>query len=180
MTEKDQWVALPEERFLSYRNWTTPKGYLCGTTAASVLLAYYQDYIDETIIPTYIRRKNSRQKDTLVHFLQLFIQPLGLPTIALQVSHGLSTYFNHVDVDLRARMTMVGGWHRAVKRIDQGKPVIVGVLKVLGSTYGNHWVTAYGYLETSNGERFLKVHDNWGNYKQVIPASWVNGTVSLP
>lgn len=51
-------------------------------------------------------------------------------------------------------MTMAGGWQRAVKRIDQGKPVVVGVLKVLGSTYGNHWVTAYAYMETGEGERF--------------------------
>jgi hypothetical protein len=100
--------------------------------------------------------------------------------VAWQVAHGLSEYFDYTDKKLRARMTMAGGWQRAVKRIDQGKPVIVGVLKVLGSTYGNHWVTAYAYMETSEGERFLKVHDNWGNYNKIIPAKWVNGTVSLP
>ncbi|TXW87191.1 hypothetical protein D4M61_30325, partial [Klebsiella pneumoniae] len=79
----------------------------------------------------------------------------------------------------RGRATVFGGWQRACKRIDQGKPVIVGLLKPLGSTYGNHWVVAYAYLETETG-RYLKVHDNWGNYNQVIPASWINGTVSLP
>jgi hypothetical protein len=39
---------------------------------------------------------------------------------------------------------------------------------------------AYAYAETASGERYFKVHDNWGNYKKVIPASWVNGTVTLP
>lgn len=180
MEIKDQWIELPEERFLAYRTWTTPKGYLCGTNTAAVLLAYYQDYIDESIIPTYIRTKKSRKKETLAHFLQLFIQPMGLPTIAWQVSHGLSSYFDHVGYPSRARMTMFGGWQRIVKRINQGKPVIVGVAKILGSTYGNHWVTAYGYMETSMGQRYLKVHDNWGNYNKVIPVKWVNGTISLP
>lgn len=178
--KKDEWIGIPEERFRAYRQWTTPQGYLCGTHAAAVLLAYYQDYIDEEVIPTYIRQKNSRQSKALVKFLQLFIQRYGLPTVAWQVAHGLSAYFDYTDKKLRARMTMAGGWQRAVKRIDQGKPVIVGVLKVLGSTYGNHWVTAYAYMETSEGERFLKVHDNWGNYNKIIPAKWVNGTVSLP
>ena len=178
MTE--QWIGIPEERFKAYRNWTTPKGYLCGPHAAAVLLAYYQDYLDERLVPTYIRRKHSPQKETLQHFLQLFIQPLGLPTIALQVSHGLSAYFAHIGVTLRGRMTMIGGWQRAVKRIDQGKPVIVGLAKILGSTYGNHWVTAYAYLEDEKGQRFLKVHDNWGSYNKIIPASWINGTISLP
>lgn len=177
---KDQWIGIPEERFKTYRRWITPKGYLCGTYAAAILLGYYQDHIDESVVPNYIRIKNSRKVETLAHFLQMFIQPKGFPTVSLQVAHGLSAYFSHTGVNLRGRMTMVGGWQRAKKRIDQGKPVIVGVVKVLGSTYGNHWVTAYAYMETSEGERFLKVHDNWGDYKKVIPAKWVNGTVSLP
>lgn len=177
---KDQWVGIPEERFKAYRRWTTPKGYLCGTYAATVLLAYYQDYVDDSIIPSYIRRKKSTDSKALAHFLQLFIQAKGFPTTSIQVAHGLSSYFSHVDIQLRGRMTLAGGWQRAKKRIDQGKPVIVGVVKVFGSTYGNHWVTAYAYLETSDGERFLKVHDNWGEYNKIIPAKWVNGTVSLP
>lgn len=57
---------------------------------------------------------------------------------------------------------------------------MIGILKVLGSTYGNHWVTAYAYFETETGERYYKLHDNWGDYHKVIPASWSNGTVSLP
>ena len=34
-------------------------------------------------------------------------------------------------------------------------------LEAFRSTYGNHWVVAYAYLETETG-RYLKVHDNWG------------------
>ncbi|HIY58054.1 MAG TPA: C39 family peptidase [Candidatus Tetragenococcus pullicola] len=180
ITKKDRWIGISEDRFKNYQNWTTPSGYLCGTHAATVLLAYYQDFIDESLIPNYIRKKNSRQYQTLSHFLQAFIQPYDFPTTSFQVSHGLSKYFCLTKKPLRARMTMVGGWQRAVKRIDEGKPVIVGVLKILGSTYGNHWVTAYAYMETSNGQRYLKVHDNWGNYNKIIPAKWINGTVSLP
>ena len=93
--------------------------------------------------------------------MRLLIQPHGLPTIAWQVAHGLSRFFTHFDLPYRGRATVFGGWQRACKRIDQGKPVIVGLLKPLGSTYGNHWVVAYAYLETETG-RYLKVHDNWG------------------
>lgn len=178
--EKDVWHGLPEERFKAYRHWTTPKGYLCGTYASSVLLAYYQDYIDEGLIPAFIRRKHNRDVRALANFLQLFIQRHGFPTLAWQVAHGLSSYFSHNQIKLRGRATILGGWQRAVKRIDQGKPVIVGVNQLLGSTYGNHWVVAYAYQETIEGERFFKVHDNWGNHAAVIPVKWVNGTVSLP
>ncbi|MHC5269615.1 hypothetical protein ACYSNO_10585 [Enterococcus sp. LJL98] len=178
--EKEIWHGLPEERFKTYRHWITPKGYLCGTYASIVLLAYYQDFIDESLIPAFIRRKNSREVQPLASFLQLFIQRQGLPTVAWQVAHGLSRFFHYQQNPLRGRATMLGGWQRVVKRIDQGKPVIVGVNRLLGSTYGNHWLVAYAYLETPSGKRYLKVHDNWGNHAAVIPMRWVNGTVSLP
>lgn len=178
--EKDVWHGLPEERFELYQNWRTPSGYLCGTYAASVLLAYYQDYLDSAVIPRYIRQKLSGDGETLANFLRLFVQRHGLPTIAWQVAHGISCFFNHHGYPVQARATMIGGWQRSVKRIDQGKPLIIGLNQLLGSTYGNHWVVAYAYMETNQGERYLKIHDNWGNYRAVIPAKWVNATVSLP
>ena len=178
--EKDVWHGLPEERFELYQNWRTPSGYLCGTYAASVLLAYYQDYLDSAVIPRYIRQKLSGDGETLANFLRLFVQRHGLPTIAWQVAHGISCFFKHHGYPVQARATMIGGWQRSVKRIDQGKPLIIGLNQLLGSTYGNHWVVAYAYMETSQGERYLKIHDNWGNYRAVIPAKWVKATVSLP
>lgn len=33
-----------QKNVLRYKKWATPSGYLCGTYAAAVLLAYYQDY----------------------------------------------------------------------------------------------------------------------------------------
>lgn len=176
----DQWVGIPAERFKPYKNWKTPSGYLCGTYAAAVLLAYYQDYLDDKIIPNALRKKNQYQAPALIEMLRILIQPHGLPTFSLQVAHGLSKFFGHFNIPYRGRMTVIGGWSRATKRIRQGKPVIIGILAPLGSTYGNHWVTAYAYLETSGGKRYFRVHDNWGNYDKVIPARWVNGTVSLP
>jgi hypothetical protein len=34
-------------------------------------------------------------------------------------------------------------------------------------------------METSAGDRFYKIHDNWGKSEAVIPAEWGNGTISL-
>lgn len=178
--EANEWIGIPEERFARYRHWKTPSGYLCGTYATAVFLAYYQDYIDKEILSEKLRRKNTTQNQPLVDMLQVMIQRHGLPTLPLQVGHGLSKFFDFYKLPYRARTTTFGGWHRAVKRIDQGKPVVIGLLKGLGSTYGNHWVVAYAYKETADGKRYLKVHDNWGNHHKVIPASWINGTISLP
>lgn len=178
--EEKQWIGLSEEQFFRYKNWTTPSGYLCGTYASAVFLAYYQDYMDFKIIPSTIRKPRQKDNQLLVRHLQRYIQPHGLPTLSWQVAHGISRFTQRADTEYRARATMLGGWQRACKRINQGQPVILGILKVLGSTYGNHWVVAYAYSETRDGKRFFKVHDNWGSYNRVIPAHWVNGTVSFP
>lgn len=176
----DCWIGLPETRFSTYKNWRTPSGYLCGTYAATVLLAYYQDYQNEQLIPPELRKKGSQKHEKLSEALRKTIQPLGLPTVPLQVSRGITKFLQKTDYPYSARSTVAGSWQRTTKRLRQGKPVILGLLKVLGSTYGNHWVTAYAYYESSTGERFYKVHDNWGNDARIIPATWCNGTVSLP
>lgn len=177
---KEQWIGLSADKFKAYKNWTTPENGLCGSYAALVLIAFYQDHIDSAIVPSFIRQKNSKNKENLVHYLRLFIQKRGFPTIAYQVAHGLSSYFSYFGLKYRARTTMVGSWQRVVKRINQGKPVIIGLNQLLGSNYGNHWVVAYAYKETAEGKRYVKVHDNWGNYQKIIPAKWINGTISLP
>lgn len=176
----DCWVGLPEQRFLTYKKWKTPSGYLCGTYAAAVLLAYYQDYHMPNLMPSDLRQKDSRDAKELIQKLRKTIQPLGLPTVPIQVSTGVSAFFRTQQQPIYARSTVVGSWQRATKRIREGKPVMIGILRLLGSTYGNHWVTAYAYYESASGERYYKVHDNWGNTNKVIPASWGNGTVSLP
>lgn len=175
----DQWVGIPEERFASYKNWRTTSGFLCGTYAASVLLAYYQDYFDENIIPANQRVAKQSDGSVFIQAVQRSVQPINLPTIPLQVGIGLSRYLSKHHQPYRPRTTSIGCWQRATKRIKKGQPVLVSIMGWLGSSYGNHWVTAYAFLETSQGQRYYKVHDNWGNYKKVIPASWGNGTVSL-
>ncbi|MGM0215371.1 hypothetical protein [Enterococcus sp. AZ109] len=176
----DSWVELPEECFKTYRSWRTPSGYLCGTYASSVLLAYYQDYLNEAILPTSLREKGSTDNQALIAAMKPMLQPIDLPTVPAQISFGLNRFLKKYQVEARVRFTTTGAWQRSTKRISQGKPVMIGILRLLGSTYGNHWVVAYGFLEKSNGKRFYKIHDNWGSYNKIIPAHWANGTISFP
>ena len=61
----NQWIEL--ESFEIYRDWKTPRGFLCGTYASSVLLAYWQDQLDADCLPNGLREKNSPQNEELVH-----------------------------------------------------------------------------------------------------------------
>ncbi len=84
--------GIARRTFLRYKKWATPSGYLCGTYAAAVLLAYYQDYRKEWMLPNEIRKKNTADSLVLTKALRSQIQPLGLPTIPFQVSTGISSF----------------------------------------------------------------------------------------
>ena len=177
---KNKWVELPPENFARYQTWQTPSGFLCGTYAAAVLLAFTQDQVQPDLLPKTIRTPGEAAPDRLISVLQPVLQPLDLPTIPAQIAVLLNHFLaRYSQVAPRVRFTSVGGWYRAVKRITSGQPVMIGLLKLLGSTYGNHWVVAYGFYENERGERFFKIHDNWGHSDKIIPASWVNGTISF-
>jgi hypothetical protein len=178
-TEAARWIGLTSEKFQPYQNWKTPNGFLCGTYASAVLLAYYQDNVAAHLLPPTVRVAHDPTADTLAPFLKPMIQRFGLPTVPVQVASGLNRFFRQYQVACRARFTSVGSWTRVTRRIAAGQPVLISILRVLGSTYGNHWVVAYAYQETAAGERFYKIHDNWGAVDAVIPARWANGTVTI-
>lgn len=60
----EQWIEL--NSFEPYRDWKTPRGFLCGTYASSVLLAYWQDQIDDRILPNGLRKKENEQNEALI------------------------------------------------------------------------------------------------------------------
>ncbi|WP_137665159.1 hypothetical protein [Enterococcus hulanensis] len=173
----DQWNEL--KSFETYREWKTPRGFLCGTYASSVLLAYWQDHLDDRCVPKGLREKGSSQNEELIHALQPVLQPIDFPTVPLQISLGLNHFFRRYRIPFRARSTAAGSWQRVTKRIMAGEPVMIGLLQMFGSTYKNHWVVVHGFMETADGQKFYKIHDNWGKSDAIIPAQWGNGTISL-
>lgn len=177
MYPQNQWVQLND--FALYRQWKTPSGFLCGTYASSVLLAYYQDNLNPKILPKKIRTQYQKENQELVAGLQPLLQKIDLPTLPLQINFGLNRFFKKYHSGYRARFTSSGSWQRVTKKILQGEPVMVGVMKWLGSSYGNHWVVVHGFYEGVDGKRYYKIHDNWGNAEKIIPARWGNGTISL-
>lgn len=171
-----EWVGLAGAAFAPYRSWRAT-GQLCGSYAAAVMLAYYQDQVAPDFAPEKIRVPHGEGR-RLIETLAHEIQPRGYSTIPVQVAMGINRLYQKYDLPHQAEFWHLGGWSQLTKRLAQGQPVVTGLLKILGSSYGNHWVTAYAYL-VKDGERFLKVHDNWGNHQKVITADWLNGLVYL-
>lgn len=97
-TETARWIGLASEKFQPYQNWKTPNGFLCGTYASAVLLAYYQDNVAAHLLPPTVRVAHDPTADTLAPFLKPMIQRFGLPTVPVQVASGLNRFFRHYQV----------------------------------------------------------------------------------
>lgn len=145
--------------------------FLCGTYASSVLLAYWQDQIDDRILPNGLR-KRERTKRSADSSAAAFVAADRFSNCTASDFFRLKSLFRRYRISYRARGTVAGSWQRVTKRILKGEPVMIGLLQLFGSSYKNHWVVVHGFMETSDGQKFYKIHDNWGKSAAVIPAEW--------
>lgn len=177
-------LGIPSERMKKYAHWINQNG-TCGMMAAAVLLAYYQDYIDENIIPKHIREKDSTDVNKLYETLLKDISsfsPKG--TIAYDVSLGINRFLRKQKTNqhfkARGSLTPTFGITKTRLNQTQPKPTIVGLNTYLNApkNYGNHWVLAYRTLELDN-QKFYQVHDNHGRYNAIINVRWTIGVIRL-
>lgn len=182
--DNPHWIGIEKERMTRYQSWIN-RDATCGMISAAVLLAYYQDYIDESIIDESIRRKGSSSYENLYPELLKEItsfSPKG--TIAYDVSMGINRFLRKQKRNHRykAKGSLVPTFGIVSSKLKQKepKPVIVGLNTLLGSpkNYLNHWVLAYQVLQINNQKYYL-VHDNHGRAHALINARWTIGVVRL-
>lgn len=176
--------GIDSERFKKYARWINTNG-TCGMMASAVLLAYYQDYIDDSIVPESIRKKGSDSPEklyqTLLNDISSF-SPVG--TIAYDVSLGINRFLrrqrtNH-HYKAKGSLTPTFGIVKTRLKQKEPKPTIVGLNKYLNApkNYGNHWVLAYRILEIGR-DKFYQIHDNHGRYQAMINVKSTIGVVRL-
>ena len=170
---------LDKQTFEQLIDLVNTQGNYCGTYCCAVLLSYFQKHFTPAILPDFLQENTQQGQASLVEILKLLVQPFGFPTLPIELSMGLNRFFRRYQMTYRAHSTTMVCLTRIKKRIDAGLPLIVGLSKKRGSSYGNHWVVCYGYLQNEDGSYDLLVHDVWGNPAKIIPAKWVNSTVSI-
>lgn len=170
-------TGIKSEKFLPYQSIKTTKGYLCGSIAASVLLSYLQDN-QGFILPTTLRQPNARQSDALSAQLIRFLQPVDFPTLPVQLAAGLRRFFHHYRIPVKINWQSIGARAHFECLCEKNQPAIIGVLRYFGSSYGNHWVTAYAYAKNET-QTFYRIHDNWGDAQKIIASTWGNGLITV-
>lgn len=176
--EAPQFIGVPAGKFFPYRRMKTTKGYLCGSVASSVLFSYLQD-AEQLTLPTILRQSHATDNSaTLTAKLIATLQPLDFPTLSVQLALGWQRFFHHYRIKVTIAEQSFGARAHFIQLCQKNQPAVIGVLRFLGSSYGNHWVTAYAYAEDS-GQTFYQLHDNWGDYRKIIASSWGNALISV-
>lgn len=173
----------------SKSNYPTSEGYssggICGSIVAAVLLAYNDDYIDDTTVASIVRARNSTAPGQLIELMFDYIDakhPNG--TIPTHVSSGIDSYINDYVPSLAgkyfAHYSAFTTFAKAKTVINAGHPIAIGLLDLWGSEYGDHWVVAYQYYDASGTSNDMyKCVDNHGEYDAAIHVSWSEGYVYL-
>ncbi len=171
-TSATTWTGISSSRFVRYATWTNTDN-TCGTYATAVMLAYLDDYIDDTFVPSSVRTRSSTSAGTLITKLKSFIGDDGSGTYPSDLNYGIGDFMDYYSlshIQSSSELILVDTW--AKDSIDKGWPAVLGIVSILGSPYGNHWVTAYSY----SGE-YYQAHDNWGDYAAIINNDWTTGLV---
>lgn len=184
-TREFAWKGIAESRFSRYAGagWINKSddgvGY-CGPYAAATLLAYFDDYIDNGIVPDSIRIRNSTSPGTLVSTM-IRLTPKASETLPNHVGSGITTFMkNYSTTKVNASVDLYQTWIYVNTLCSKQRPILTGLLNALGSSYGDHWVLVYQIREDAEGKGWYKCVDNWGGYNKVIQSSWTMGNVWLP
>lgn len=94
----------------------------------------------------------------------------GFAPFNTQPKGTIMSYYSLNHRQSSSDLVLVDTW--AKNSIDKGWPAVLGLANLLGSPYGNHWVTVYAY-----SGQYYKAHDNWGAYEAIIHNNWSTGLV---
>lgn len=132
------------------------------------------------MIPDNVRKQNSSSPGSLITKM-VAETPFATSTIPSTVATGIRGFISKYSPNkyIKATSMSTNPFSTVKSNCISNRPVFVGLLSSFGSSYGNHWITAYQYKETGVYVGYYKCIDNWGNYKKEITSSWAMGAVSL-
>lgn len=168
--------GISESRMQTY-NWIN-RDNNCGPISAAILIAYYDDYINNELVPNTIRPRYSTNGNSLINaMIYNTLNPSA--TMPIHVATGLNKFINSNSsiTSYLATSNNFGTWGQVKKNCEASLPICVGMINE--PKYGNHWVTVYQIRENGENKGYYKCVDNWGDYKKEIETRWTIGYARL-
>ena len=144
----------------------------CGSVAAAILLKYYDQYVDDNIVPVSLQQYTGVN---LINKLKSYIEPNGGGSNYTTLKNGINNYLKWRGLKRRIKNYLRSDDPKKVlskikNKIHVNCPVIVGLAS--HPTYKNHWVVCIGYRGY-----LLFINDGWGNRDVACNFSYVDGVL---
>lgn len=188
------------DHFINYSSYIPNYSYnpdnICGSTAAAMLLMYYDKVYNDSYVPNSWESSNGVY---LIEKLVPFIEnPRGAGSSMLDAINGLNNYLTQRGFSRTV-------YNRSSYSLDLRKgPAMLDLGKGI-QPYGEHWVVAYGYRQFNNIAQVLPpelssltftdsfkllspgetvsylifVVDGWGNRGALINQKYIEGALYL-
>ena len=166
------------------RTYSYNTGVICGSTAAAIMLMYYDDYRDSNMVPSWHATNTG---ESLIELIRPEIN--GDPPEAAtcpDVVNGLNYYFRWRGVSDQYSATWASGsaseaTYNALKNlITANKPA--EILIQSHPKYGNHFVVVSGVEKEyhgSNNYYYVYVGDGWGSNNVLISMTYLYGYIYI-
>lgn len=129
---------------------------ICGSTASAMLTRYYDIYVDGRFVPSYLE---SSDGVALTKHLVPYIDGSTPGSTATELRNGLNNYLSDQGVSKRVSTYYSSLINTIKSSVSSDNPYILGLYN--HPKYGNHWVTGYGYYDSSDD--YALVNDGWGS-----------------
>ena len=148
---------------------------ICGSTAAAILLMYYDDYIDSNMVTSQYTTTDGIK---LIQYLRPYIDGSQPGSTTSDVVVGLYIYLDSRGLSQQYSSSSVVGFTYAQYTyvIRQDKPAIVGLAN--HPNLGNHWVVGHGYTIRGSA-KYLEINDGHGAIGVVINMDYVDDLIYI-
>lgn len=132
---------------------------ICGTTSAAMMLMWYDTNVNGNYVATS-HESSSGTGSVFINYLRSYIDGPNPGSYTGDVSSGINSYCSTRGITHNSSYDWVYDY-LVVGRISTfQRPFVIGV--VGHSTFGNHWLTAYGYY-TSGSNTYVNCNTGWSN-----------------
>ena len=156
----------------NFANYSYNFNGICGSISASIILQYYDDYLDDSILPINCENNEINTLNRIMPYIDHidnFNEQGG--SNVYDMYNGLNSYMSDYNVTSKTFSYETYNTNTFKSCINSNIPVIIDLDN--HPIYGEHWVVGYGYYTNQRKVTHVICIDGWGNEYVQIPISYI-------
>lgn len=156
----------------TFSNYDYNPNGICGSVSAAIILQYYDDYLDDNILP----EEYENNEILTISKIMPYIDHINNFTAeggsdVFDMTNGLNSYLGDNNINSKSFTYKNFSTSTYKSCIKSNKPVIIDLDE--HPKYKEHWVVGYGYYIEQRKLTHIICLDGWGNNYVLIPISYI-------